>query len=125
LTGIYTRDSGEIYVKGEKVEFKSAKEAEAAGIAVIHQELNILPDLTVAENFYLGKEKTFGKTGILKTKEMNRQAEEILSKLGLHVDARTITRELSVGKQQIIEIAKAVSSNAELIVMDEPTAALT
>ncbi|ARF14967.1 sugar ABC transporter ATP-binding protein [Sporosarcina ureae] len=125
LTGIYTRDSGEISVKGKKVEFKNAKEAEAAGIAVIHQELNILPDLTVAENFFLGNEKTFGKSGILKTKEMNRQAEEILSKLGLHVDARTITRDLSVGKQQIIEIAKAVSSNAELIIMDEPTAALT
>ena len=125
LTGIYTRDSGEIWVKGEKVEFKNAKEAEAAGIAVIHQELNILPDLTVAENFYLGNEMTFGKSGILKTKEMNTQAEEILAKLGLHVDARTITRELSVGKQQIIEIAKAVSSNAEVIIMDEPTAALT
>ncbi len=125
LTGIYTRDSGEVWVKGEKVEFKNAKEAEAAGIAVIHQELNILPDLTVAENFYLGNELTFGKSGILKTKEMNRNAEEILSKLGLHVDGRTVTRELSVGKQQIIEIAKAVSSNAEVIIMDEPTAALT
>lgn len=125
LTGIYTRDAGEVWVKGEKVEFKNAKEAEAAGIAVIHQELNILPDLTVAENFYLGNEMTYGKSGILKTKEMNRTAEEILAKLGLHVDGSTITRELSVGKQQIIEIAKAVSSNAEVIVMDEPTAALT
>ncbi|WP_301107732.1 sugar ABC transporter ATP-binding protein [Sporosarcina sp.] len=125
LTGIYSRDSGEVWVKGEKVEFKNAKEAEAAGIAVIHQELNILPDLTVAENFYLGNEQTFGKSGILKTKEMNRQAEEILSKLGLDVDVRTVTRELSVGKQQIIEIAKAVSSKAEVIIMDEPTAALT
>ncbi|EGQ26819.1 ribose ABC superfamily ATP binding cassette transporter, ABC protein [Sporosarcina newyorkensis 2681] len=125
LTGIYSRDAGEVWVKGEKVEFKNAKEAEAAGIAVIHQELNILPDLTVAENLYLGNEQTFGKSGILKTKEMNRQAEEILSKLGLDIDARTVTRELSVGKQQIIEIAKAVSSNAEVIIMDEPTAALT
>ncbi|MEV9640760.1 sugar ABC transporter ATP-binding protein [Mammaliicoccus sciuri] len=125
LTGIYSRDAGEVWVKGEKVEFKNAKEAEEAGIAVIHQELNILPDLTVAENFYLGNEQTFGKSGILKTKEMNRQAEEILSKLGLDIDARTVTRELSVGKQQIIEIAKAVSSNAEVIIMDEPTAALT
>ncbi|MDV6378760.1 sugar ABC transporter ATP-binding protein [Sporosarcina sp. GW1-11] len=125
LTGIYTRDAGEVWVKGEKVEFKNAKEAEAAGIAVIHQELNILPDLTIAENFYLGSEMTFGKSGILKTKEMNRKAEEVLAKLGLQIDARTVARELSVGKQQIIEIAKAVSSNAELIIMDEPTAALT
>ncbi|PIC62714.1 D-xylose ABC transporter ATP-binding protein [Sporosarcina sp. P13] len=125
LTGIYTRDAGEVWVKGKKVEFKNAKEAEEAGIAVIHQELNILPDLTVAENFYLGSEMTIGKSGILKTKEMNRKAEEILAKLGLQIDARTVARELSVGKQQIIEIAKAVSSNAELIIMDEPTAALT
>lgn len=125
LTGIYTRDTGEVRVKGEKAEFKNAKEAEAAGIAVIHQELNILPDLTVAENFFLGNEKTFGKSGILKTKEMNHFAEEILAKLGLHIDARTLARDLSVGKQQIIEIAKAVSSNAEVIIMDEPTAALT
>lgn len=125
LTGIYTRDSGEIWVKGEKAEFKNAKEAEAAGIAVIHQELNILPDLTVAENFFLGNEKTFGRSGILRTKEMNRFAEKTLAKLGLHIDARTLARDLSVGKQQIIEIAKAVSSNAEVIIMDEPTAALT
>ncbi len=125
LTGIYSRDTGEIRVKGQAVEFHNPKEAEKAGIAVIHQELNILPDLTVAENLFLGNEKTFGKSGILKTKEMNREAKDILLNLGLDVDVKTPARDLSVGKQQIIEIAKAISSNAELIVMDEPTAALT
>ncbi len=125
LTGIYTRDAGEIKVRGELVDFKNPKEAERDGIAVIHQELNILPDLTVAENLFLGNEKTFGKTGILKTKEMNREAKKILAELGLSIDVKTVTRELSVGKQQIIEIAKAMSSNAEVIIMDEPTAALT
>ena len=125
LTGIYTRDTGEVKVKGELVDFKNPKEAERAGIAVIHQELNILPDLTVAENLFLGNEKTFGKSGILKTREMNKEAKMILAELGLDIDVKTITRELSVGKQQIIEIAKAMSSNAEVIVMDEPTAALT
>ena len=94
-------------------------------LPVIHQELNILPDLTVAENLFLGNEKTFGKSGILKTKEMNKKAKIILRELGLDVDVKTVARELSVGKQQIIEIAKAMSSNAEVIVMDEPTAALT
>ncbi|MET0959490.1 MAG: sugar ABC transporter ATP-binding protein, partial [Psychrobacillus psychrotolerans] len=125
LTGIYTRDSGDIKVKGQIVDFKNPKEAEQNGIAVIHQELNILPDLTVAENLFLGNERTFGKSPILKTKEMNKQAKEILLNLGLDIDVKTIARSLSVGKQQIIEIAKAISSNAELIVMDEPTAALT
>lgn len=125
LTGIYTRDSGEIKVKGNPVEFKNPKEAEQAGIAVIHQELNILPDLTVAENLFLGNEKTFGKSGILKTKAMNKAAKEVLLNLGLDIDVRTTARNLSVGKQQIIEIAKAISTNAEVIIMDEPTAALT
>jgi len=125
LTGIYARDTGEVKVRGKLVDFKNPKEAEHAGIAVIHQELNILPDLTVAENLFLGNEKTFGKSGILKTKEMNKKAKMILGELGLNVDVKTVARELSVGKQQIIEIAKAMSSNAEVIVMDEPTAALT
>jgi len=125
LTGIYARDTGEVKVRGKLVDFKNPKEAEHAGIAVIHQELNILPDLTVAENLFLGNEKTFGKSGILKTKEMNKKAKLILGELGLNVDVKTVARELSVGKQQIIEIAKAMSSNAEVIVMDEPTAALT
>lgn len=125
LTGIYTRDSGEVKVKGQPVDFKNPKEAERAGIAVIHQELNILPDLTVAENLFLGNERTFGKSGVLKTREMNREAKKILSELGLDIDVKTAARELSVGRQQIIEIAKALSSNAEVIIMDEPTAALT
>ncbi|MCK1997550.1 sugar ABC transporter ATP-binding protein [Psychrobacillus psychrodurans] len=125
LTGIYTRDSGDIKVKGQIVDFKNPKEAEQHGIAVIHQELNILPDLTVAENLFLGNERTFGKSPVLKTKEMNKQAKEILLSLGLDIDVKMVARSLSVGKQQIIEIAKAISSNAELIVMDEPTAALT
>ena len=125
LTGIHTHDTGEIKFKGELVNFKNPKEAEQAGIAVIHQELNILPDLTVAENLFLGNEKVFGKSGILKTKQMNKEAKKILSALGLNEDVKALTSELSVGKQQIIEIAKAMSSNAEIIIMDEPTAALT
>lgn len=125
LTGIYARDTGAVKVKGKLVDFKNPKEAERAGIAVIHQELNILPDLTVTENLFLGNEKTYGKSGILKTREMNRDAKKILAELGLDVDVNSAARELSVGKQQIIEIAKAMSSNAEVIIMDEPTAALT
>lgn len=125
LTGIHERDAGEIKVRGTSVHYKNPKESEHAGIAVIHQELNILPHLSIAENLFLGKEKTFGKSGILKTKEMNQTASEILKRLDMHDDVRTEAGNLSVGKQQIIEIAKAISSNAEVIIMDEPTAALT
>lgn len=125
LTGIYERDSGEVKVKGQLVHYKNPKESERAGIAVIHQELNILPHLSITENLFLGKEKTFGKTGILKMTEMNKEATEILKALDMHDDVRGDAGHLSVGKQQIIEIAKAISSNAEVIIMDEPTAALT
>lgn len=125
LSGIYSKDTGEIKVNGEPVQFKSTKDAEKYGIVVIHQELNILPDLTVAENLFLGKEKTYGKFGILKNREMDKEAAELLAKLGLHVNPKTRAGDLSVGKQQIIEIAKAIASDAKYIVMDEPTAALT
>lgn len=124
LTGIYERDNGVIKVDGEEVHFNSPKEAEAKGIAVIHQELNILPDLTVAENLFLSNEQTIGM-GIMKNKEMNKEAQRILSQLGLDIDVRMPAGALSVGKQQIIEIAKAMETKANVIIMDEPTAALT
>jgi ribose transport system ATP-binding protein len=125
LTGIYERDTGVIKVDGKEVHFKSPKEAEALGIAVIHQELNILPDLSVTENLFLGKEKTYPLFGVLKKKEMHNEAKELLAKLGLNIDPRSRAGDLSVGKQQIIEIAKAIASDAKYIIMDEPTAALT
>jgi len=124
LGGIHSNDAGEIKVDGQPVHFKSPKDAEKHGIVIIHQELNILPDLTVAENLFLGKEKTFG-FGILKNKEMDQEAQELLAKLGLDIHPKTRAGDLSVGKQQIIEIAKAIASNAKYIIMDEPTAALT
>lgn len=125
LTGIHPKDGGTIHWKGKEVTFKTPQEAEEAGIAVIHQELNILPYLSIAENLFLGKEETLGKTGILKTKKMETEAKERLAALGLHVDPAAEAATLSVGQQQIVEIARALSSNAEVIIMDEPTAALT
>ncbi|MDM5333468.1 sugar ABC transporter ATP-binding protein [Ureibacillus composti] len=125
LSGIYTKDSGNIKVDGQLVNFKSPKDAEKLGIHVIHQELNILPDLTVVQNLFLGKEKTYGKTGILKNREMEKEAAELLSKLGFNINPKKRAGDLSVGQQQIIEIAKAIASEAKYIVMDEPTAALT
>lgn len=124
LSGIHQKDAGTVKVNGKEVHFKTTKDSEKLGIAVIHQELNILPDLSVTENLFLGKEKTFG-FGILRKKEMNKEAKGLLSRLGLDIDPTVPAGELSVGKQQIIEIAKAISSNAKYIIMDEPTAALT
>lgn len=125
LTGIYDRDSGTVEVKGQEVHFTTPKQAEEAGIAVIHQELNILPHLSITDNLFLGREETFGRTGILKTKEMEKKTKQALLDLGLNVDPAAPASALSVGQQQIVEIAKALSVDAEVIVMDEPTAALT
>ncbi|WP_077212914.1 sugar ABC transporter ATP-binding protein [Bacillus dakarensis] len=125
LTGIYERDTGTVFSKGQEVQFKDAKEAEKAGIAVIHQELNIIPYLTVTENMFLGKELTVGKTGILRMAEMKKKTEEYLSRLGIDIDPNIEARELSVGQQQMIEIARAIAADTDVLIMDEPTAALT
>ncbi len=126
MTGIYSRDSGIIKIDGEEVHFKHLKEAEDRGITVIHQELSIIPYLTVAENIFLGKEQTYGKTGILNKKQMVKKAQSILDDLGVaFIQPNDIAGELSIGQQQMVEIARSLSTNAEMIVMDEPTAALT
>lgn len=125
LTGIYQRDLGSVYMKGEEVHFKNAKEAENAGIAVIHQELNIIPYLSVTDNMFLGKELKYGKLGIVKHKEMKQKTREYLNRLGIDIDPDTEAGDLSVGQQQMIEIARAVAANMEVLIMDEPTAALT
>lgn len=126
LTGIHKRDNGVIKVDGNEIEFSNPKQAEQEGIRVIHQELNIIPHLTVTENMFLGKNITYGKTGILNTKQMKKQTEDSLRELGVtNIHPDEPAGDLSVGKQQMVEIARALSTNAELIVMDEPTAALT
>ncbi|RHW42589.1 sugar ABC transporter ATP-binding protein [Neobacillus notoginsengisoli] len=125
LTGIYERDAGTISIKGKEVHFRDAKEAEEAGIAVIHQELNIIPYLSVTENMFLGKELTVGRFGIIRDKEMKRKTKEYLNRLGIEIDPEIEAGKLSVGQQQMIEIARAVAANTEVLIMDEPTAALT
>lgn len=125
LTGIYERDAGTVLVRGKEVHFKNTKEAEHTGIAVIHQELNIIPYLSVTENMFLGKELTIGKTGIIKYKEMKTKTREYLNLLGIDIDPDVEAGTLSVGQQQMIEIARAVAANTEVLIMDEPTAALT
>jgi ribose transport system ATP-binding protein len=125
LTGIYERDTGTVNIRGKEVHFKNPKEAEQSGIAMIHQELNIIPNLTVYENMFLGKELTMGRFGITKGKEMKSKTKEYLNRLGIDIDPNIEAGNLSVGQQQMIEIARAVAADTEVLIMDEPTAALT
>ncbi len=123
MTGIYKRDSGIIKYHGKEVEFNGPKESQSAGISIIHQELNLIDHLSIAENIFLGREKTKGfKINWNLTFE---EADKLLRKLNLNYSSKTLVGELSIGEKQMIEIAKALSQNAEIIVMDEPTDALT
>lgn len=124
LTGIHQRDSGEIEVFGEKVNFQNVKESQEKGIAIIHQELNMMKDLTVAQNIFIGREII--KNGIfIDDREMEREAKKLLDYVGVNISPRKRLGDLTVGKQQMVEIAKAISLNSKLLVLDEPTAALT
>jgi len=124
LTGVYTRDAGTVIVDGKEVVYKSPQEAEKAGIVFIYQEINSVFDLTVEENMFLGKE-ICNKFGICDKKAMRKEVNRVLDMLGVDIDPGRVISELSVGKQQMVEIAKALMVDAKVIIMDEPTAALT
>lgn len=123
LSGVYTKDSGTINIFGETIEDMNPVKAQELGIAIIHQELNMCDHLTVAQNIFLGRE--ISKKGVLSEKKMNIEAKEILNKLNIDIDPETLVGDLSVSKQQMVEIAKALSTNAKILIMDEPTSALT
>lgn len=124
LTGVYTKDVGTVLVDGKEVNYKNPQEAEKAGIVFIYQELNVMFDLTVEENLFMGKE-IHGKFGICDKKAMQKKAQEALNILGVNISPKTVMAELSVGQQQMVEICKALMADAKVIIMDEPTAALT
>ncbi len=124
LTGVYTKDAGTVLVDGKEVNYKNPQEAEKAGIVFIYQELNVMFDLTVEENLFMGKE-IHGKFGICDRKAMQKKAREALNTLGVDISPKTVMSELSVGQQQMVEICKALMADAKVIIMDEPTAALT
>jgi ribose transport system ATP-binding protein len=123
LAGIYKRDGGSIRVKGEEVEIANPKAAQDLGIAIIHQELNLAGHLTVAQNIFIGREPRRGF--VLNEKALNRKAEELFEELHIHLDPRARVSSLAVAQQQMVEIAKAFSYNPDVLIMDEPTAALT
>ncbi len=123
LSGIYEKDEGEFRINGVIHENLTPKKAQELGIAIIHQELNMCQHLTVAENMFLGREEV--RLGMVQQKKLNKMAREMLDKLSLNIDPQTVVGKLPVSKQQMVEIAKALSTNANIIIMDEPTSALT
>ncbi|MGF1749317.1 MULTISPECIES: ribose ABC transporter ATP-binding protein RbsA [Vibrio] len=124
LTGIYAKDAGELRYQDQEVSFAGPRDSQQAGISIIHQELNLIPELTIAENIYLGREKT-NAFGRILWNEMYSDADALLSRLNVKHSSKTLLGALSLGEQQMVEIAKALSFKSKVIIMDEPTDALT
>jgi putative multiple sugar transport system ATP-binding protein len=124
LSGVYPHGSydGDIVFDGQVVEFKNIRQSEAAGIVIIHQELALIPELSIAENIFLGNETAAG--GVISWDRANRRAIDLLARVGLAENPLTQVKHLGVGKQQLVEIAKALSKEVKLLILDEPTAAL-
>ena len=123
LSGIYSKDAGTIVLEGEEVDIDSPKTAQALGISIIHQEMNLMPHLTIAQNIFIGREPRGGL--FLRERALNKQADDLLNRLGIQLDPRELVQNLTVAKQQMVEIAKALSFDAKVLIMDEPTSALT
>lgn len=125
MAGAYKPDSGEIFFQGEEVQMNHPVQAQNLGVAIIYQEFNLLPERTVAQNIYLGREPS--KFGVINPPQLNKQTEDVLKELGVAkmINPTALVSTLSVAEQQLVEIAKAVSLNAKVLIMDEPTASLT
>lgn len=124
LSGIYSRDDGIIKVDGKEVIYKEPKQAQNDGVVIVHQELNMMNHLTVAQNIFIGRETT-KLPFIIDDNSLNDRAKNLFLKLGVNIDPKEVVGNITVGKQQMVEIAKAISMNAKIIVFDEPTATLT
>lgn len=126
LIGIHKPEKGTVFFKGKEVQFKDTAEALANGISMIHQEISLVQQMDVAENIWLGREKQFMRTGLLNVKKRFAETEKLLKKLGIEgINPRTMVKDLSVAQMQLVELARAVSYNSDIIIMDEPTSALT
>ncbi|HHY48034.1 MAG TPA: sugar ABC transporter ATP-binding protein [Firmicutes bacterium] len=125
LCGAYRPDAGEILIDGHRVNISDPKRAEALGISVIHQEFNLLPHRDVAQNIFLGREPVRGPMGMIDFGKMYDDSKRILDSINVDIPVRTLVRDLSVAQKQMVELAKALSFNARIFIMDEPTATLT
>jgi ribose transport system ATP-binding protein len=125
LGGIYHKDAGQIFIEDQEVEIQNPRMAQQLGLSIIHQELNLMPHLTVAQNIFIGREPRAKVPFVVDDKTTNREAERLFEMLSLRLDPNTKIADLTVAKQQMVEIAKALSFNAKILIMDEPTAALT
>lgn len=124
LSGVYPDYEGQIFLHGKPVKFANTREAQEAGIAIIHQELNLIPYLSITENIFLGRELE-NDWGVLNQKEMQQQTKALLQKLKLTIEPDALVSSLKVGQQQVVEIAKALLYDSEVIIMDEPTSAIS
>jgi ribose transport system ATP-binding protein len=125
LAGVYSKDAGRILYQGKEVEIPNPRAAQHLGISIIHQELNLMGHLTVAQNIFIGREPRAFLPFILDEKKLNDQTQALFDSLHMKLDPRTRVSDLTVAKQQMVEIAKALSFNSQVLIMDEPTAALT
>ena len=125
LAGIYPKDAGTILINGVTVEIHGPRQAQELGISMIHQELNLMPHLTVAQNVFIGREPCRGMGFVLDDAALNRATQELFAMMHLNLDPRIKVADLTVAKQQMVEIAKALSHHSQVLIMDEPTAALT
>lgn len=124
LAGVYDMDDGEIYIEGQKVDIKSPVDSQNLGISIIYQELNLLPNMSIAENIFLAREKRQGGLFYDKKKTVE-EATKLMNEVGLYCNPNKLVEELSVSQRQMVEVAKALSVNSKLIIMDEPTSSLT
>jgi len=124
ITGVHQPDTGEIYLNDQRIHLADPREATKLGISAIYQELSMFPDLDIAENIFVGRRPT-RTGGLIDWRKMYRESEELLSSLGVHLNLKTKARSLSIAQQQMVEIARALSVNARILIMDEPTSALT
>lgn len=123
ISGAYKKDSGEIFFEGKEIEITSPKQSEMLGISIIYQELNLINRMTVAENVFLGRHPKIN--GLVNWNKMNREAKSLFDKFGIDMNVKAMLHKISIAQQQIVEIVKAVSINAKVVIMDEPTSSLT
>jgi len=123
LSGVYAPDAGQIYLENQPLQIHNPHHAQALGISIIYQEFNLMPNLTVMENIFIGREP--GRYGFVDRAQLRRQTQALLDRLGVHLDPTALVRDLSVAEQQMVEIAKALSLAVHVLIMDEPTSALS